>query len=87
MTFRADHGVFVQMGFTVQRYLWQPEGGFPMSEQKEVYLIVVDHPSDDCSLPHALVYGAREEAENDIPKFSKGSTVKIYRAKSIGERV
>lgn len=40
--------------------VWQPP---PMNESREIYVVVVENMSGDCTCPHAWIFSSREEAE------------------------
>ena len=56
-----------------------------MTEQKEVYLIVYDHPGSDCPLPHAFYFGSLEESEAALGDFVSG-TVTLVRGITVERR-
>lgn len=56
-----------------------------MTEQKEVYLIIYDHPGSDCCLPHAFYFDSLEESQIALGDFA-GGTVTLIKGITVERR-
>lgn len=65
-----------------------------MTEQREVYMIVFEHPADDCYQPHVRFYANEAKALEDIAsyptregrvRFIKGVMVVEYEGEPVSE--
>jgi len=57
-----------------------------MTEQKEAYMIVYEHPGDYCHLPHVFYYEDPDAAIAAMANFSSGGDVLVVRSFILAQR-
>ena len=57
------------------------------TKSKEVYLVVFEHPGDDCHLTHAFFYSSEQEARDNKARFSRGGNLLVVHGLIVDERV
>ena len=53
----------------------------------EFFMIIYEHPADDCRLPHVFFYNTQQEATGSAGGYTKECSLDIVRGVIVAERV
>ena len=57
-----------------------------MTTRGDVYVVIYEHPADDCALPHAYYFATEQEAIRCMNTFSNEGVLSVVRGFTVAVR-